>query len=174
MSVLVLGIGNILLTDEGIGVRVVEALERRYRFPDGVEVADGGTAGMELLNMICDRDHLILIDAVNTGAAPGTVVSLVGDEVPALFRTRISPHQLGISDLLAVLSLTGELPKQLTLFGVVPYSLDTSTELSEQMLPKLEELVTLTVSELANLGFEPQPQDVALDVVMDVVLDKVG
>ncbi|WP_207062106.1 HyaD/HybD family hydrogenase maturation endopeptidase [Motiliproteus sp. SC1-56] len=157
MSILVLGVGNILLTDEGIGVRVVEALEQRYRIPAGVEVMDGGTAGMELLASMADRDHVILVDAVNTGAAPGTLVRLVDDEVPALFKSKISPHQLGISDLLGVLTVTGEMPKRMTLFGVVPFSLETSTELSEAMQPKLDELVDLTVAELEALGHPLKP-----------------
>lgn len=153
MSVLVLGVGNILLTDEGIGVRVVEALEQRYLIPEGVQVMDGGTAGMELLDSIASREHVILVDAVNTGAEPGTVVCLVDEEVPALFRTKISPHQLGISDLLGVLRVTGEMPKRMTLFGVVPFSLDTSVELSESMLPKVDELLELTVAELKHQGY---------------------
>lgn len=153
MSVLVLGVGNILLTDEGIGVRVVEALERRYQIPDGVEVMDGGTAGMELLASIASREHLILVDAVNTGAEAGTVVCLVDAEVPALFKTKISPHQLGISDLLGVLTITGEMPRQMTLFGVVPYCLDTSIELSESMRSKVDELLDLVVAQLRSLGY---------------------
>lgn len=152
MSILVLGVGNILLTDEGIGVRVVEALEQRYQIPAEVEVMDGGTAGMELLASIANREHLILIDAVNTGAAPGTLVKLQDEEVPALFKNKISPHQLGISDLLGVLTVTGEMPEKMTLFGVVPFSLDTSTELSEPMQPLLEQLLQNTVAELAALG----------------------
>ncbi|WP_210394940.1 HyaD/HybD family hydrogenase maturation endopeptidase [Motiliproteus sediminis] len=152
MSILVLGVGNILLTDEGIGVRVVEALEQRYQIPEGVEVMDGGTAGMELLSSIASREHLILIDAVNTGAAPGTLVKLQDDEVPALFKNKISPHQLGISDLLGVLTVTGEMPKKMTLFGVVPFSLDTSTELSESMRQLLDALLEATVTELAAQG----------------------
>ncbi len=153
MSVLVLGVGNILLTDEGIGVRVVEQLEHRYAIPEGVEVMDGGTAGMELLSSIAKRGHVILIDAVNTGAEAGTVVTLVGEQVPALFKTKISPHQLGISDLLGVLTITGEMPDEMTLFGVVPYSLDTAVELSEPMLPRLEQLLELTVAELRKQGY---------------------
>lgn len=85
-NVLVLGVGNILLSDEGIGVRVVEALQQRYRVPEGVEMVDGGTCGMDLLDLIAGRDHLILVDAVATGGPPGTVVRLEGDEIPALFR----------------------------------------------------------------------------------------
>ncbi len=151
MNILVLGVGNVLLTDEGIGIRVIESLFDNYQFPANVEVIDGGTAGMELLEIIANRDHVILIDAVNTGAKPGTVVTLEGDEVPALFRNRISPHQLGISDLLGVMSLTGELPNEFTLFGAVPYSMDTGVELSKEMQPKKSQLVSLVVDKLRSL-----------------------
>lgn len=157
MSILVLGVGNILLTDEGIGVRVVEALQEQYQFDPQIEVVDGGTAGMELLEMMAKKDHVILIDAVNTGAAPGTVVTLEGDEVPALFRSRISPHQLGISDLLGVLTVTGELPKDFTLYGVVPFSIDTGIDLSPQMLPIKDQLVSNVIAKLDELKLPAQP-----------------
>jgi len=152
MSILVLGVGNVLLTDEGIGVRTVEALLGEYQFPDNVEVVDGGTAGMELVEIIANKEHVILIDAVNTGADVGTVVTLVDEEVPALFRSRISPHQLGISDLLGVMALTGETPKHFTLFGVVPFSMATGVELSPQMLPLKNILVENVVNKLEELG----------------------
>lgn len=158
MTILVLGVGNILLTDEGVGVRVVEALEGRYRIPEGVEVMDGGTAGMELLSSIAACDHLILVDAVNTGAEPGTLARLDDGQVPALFKTKISPHQLGISDLLGVLTVTGEMPGRMTLFGVVPYCLDTTIELSPAMVPKVDELLALVVGELRSLGCQVEPK----------------
>ncbi len=154
MSILVLGVGNVLLTDEGIGVRTVESLLEQYQFSDNVEVVDGGTAGMELLEIIANKEHVILIDAVNTGADVGTVVTLVDDEVPALFRSRISPHQLGISDLLGVMALTGETPKHFTLFGVVPFSMETGVELSPAMLPLKGILVSNVVNKLKELGCE--------------------
>ena len=152
MSVLILGVGNILLTDEGIGVRTLEALQQRYCMPDDVELVDGGTAGMELMEIMANRDHVILIDAINTGAAPGTLITLEEEEVPALFRSRISPHQLGISDLLGVMTLTGELPKHFTLFGVVPYSIDTGVELTKAMESKRDQLVAKVVSKLETMG----------------------
>ena len=152
MSVLILGVGNILLTDEGIGVRTVQALQQQYLMPENVELVDGGTAGMELMEIMANREHVILIDAVSTGAPPGTVVTLEEDEVPALFRSRISPHQLGISDLLGVMTLTGELPKHFTLFGVVPYSIDTGIELTDMMEPKRKVLVSKVVSKLESMG----------------------
>jgi len=152
MSILVLGVGNVLLTDEGIGVRTVETLLEEYQFPGKVEVVDGGTAGMELVEIIANKEHVILIDAVNTGADVGTIVTLVDEEVPALFRSRISPHQLGISDLLGVMALTGETPKHFTLFGVVPFSMATGVELSPQMLPLKNILVENVVNKLEALG----------------------
>lgn len=92
MRILVLGVGNILLTDEAIGVRIVEALEQRYTLPDFVEILDGGTAGMELLGDMASRDHLIIADAiVSKKNAPGTIMVLRDDEVPALFTNKISP-----------------------------------------------------------------------------------
>ncbi len=92
MRTLVLGLGNILLRDEGVGVRVVEALAERYVLPAGVEVVDGGTAGMDLLDTLAGCAHLLICDAVQTGGPPGSVVKLAGDQVPALFQTRCSPQ----------------------------------------------------------------------------------
>ena len=90
MRIVVLGLGNILLRDEGVGVRVVEALAARYVLPAMVEVVDGGTTGMELLDTLAGCDHLLVCDAVQTGAPPASVVKLADAEVPALFQARFS------------------------------------------------------------------------------------
>lgn len=153
MKVLILGIGNLLLTDEGIGVHAVQTLLRDYIIPNHVEVIDGGTVGMELLPLIAETDHLILLDAVNTGNPPGTIIRLDDDQVPALFRTKLSPHQVGLSDVLAAIHLTGEHPDHLTLFGVEPASLALGMELSAQVAPQLGRLMALVVAELDKLGF---------------------
>lgn len=158
MNVLVLGVGNVLLSDEGVGVRVVEALVEHFDLPEGVEVVDGGTSGMDMLDMIGDRDHLILVDAVRSAGGPGCVVRLSGDEVPAFFRTKISPHQLGISDVLAALRLLEKEPKGITLIGVQPLDLRTSLELSPPIAAKVERLVEMVVDELASLGFTVRPK----------------
>ena len=130
MRILVLGVGNILLTDEAIGVRIVEALEQRYILPDFVDVLDGGTAGMELLGDMANRDHLIIADAiVSKKNTPGTMMVLRDEEIPALFTNKISPHQLGLADVLSALRFTGEFPKKLTLVGIIPESLERISEL---------------------------------------------
>lgn len=157
MRVLVLGIGNILLGDEGIGVRVVEALSARYRFPEGVQVVDGGTAGMGLLDLIAGQSHVIIVDAVKGGAEPGTIVRLEGDAVPVGFRQRVSPHSLGLGDVLALLAILDQAPQQLVVIGIEPAGLDFGVELSPIVASHLETLVNAVIVELAGLGLSPEP-----------------
>jgi hydrogenase maturation protease len=158
-SVLILGLGNILLQDEGVGVRVVEQLQRQYRISGMVQVLDGGTASMSLAEHIRNRDHLIVVDAVRTGQAPGTVITLNGDEVPAFFQSRVSPHQMGLADTLAVLDLMGEKPAEITVIGVEPLNLDIGLELSDLVSTRVDELVMRLVEKLLSLGFEVDAVD---------------
>lgn len=147
MNILVLGIGNLLLSDEGVGVRVVEALERGYCLPTGVDTLDGGTSGMELMEMMAEREHLIVVDAVRTGAQPGSVVLLRDSQVPALFTQKISPHQLGLCDVLMALRFTDEFPQRLTLVGIVPESLAPGIGLS----PTVERSVATALAQVLTL-----------------------
>ena len=151
-NVLVMGIGSILMTDEGIGIRAVEELQRRYRFPDNVELLDGGTSGIDLLSFISGRDYLIIVDAIKSGNQPGTVLKVEGEDVPAQFRTRISPHQLGISDLLAAAALTDELPKRLVLFGIEPKEIVLGIGLSPEVRNGLDHLLEVVVDDLRSIG----------------------
>jgi hydrogenase maturation protease len=158
MNVLVLGAGNILLSDEGIGVRVVEALQERYQVPETVEMLDGGTCGMDLLDVIAGRDHLIIVDAVNTGSPPGTLVRLHDGQIPAVFRTKSSPHQLGLQDVLALLGLLETAPRHVTVIGVQPASLDIGLVLTPTIAARLDELVGMVVDELATIGQPLRPR----------------
>ncbi len=155
MEVLILGIGNILLSDEGVGCRTVEELERRYQFPETVRLLDGGTAGMELIGAIAEADHLILIDALVAGRPPGTVVRVEGADVPATFQSRISPHQLGISDVQASAIVTDDLPGSMVLFGIEPESMATGLELSAIVRAGMEKIIKAVVAELTTLGLPP-------------------
>lgn len=154
MRVVVLGVGNTLLCDEGIGVRAVEALQERYHLPHEVAVIDGGTAGMELLESLEDVDKLIIIDCVRVGRPPATVVRRIDDEVPQFFRTKISPHQIGISDVLAALQLRERFPKHLALIGIQPKSLDTGMELTPEIAATIPQVLAMTVEELVNFGIK--------------------
>jgi hydrogenase maturation protease len=157
MSILVLGVGNILMTDDSVGVRVVEEIGRMFDIPDGVEILDGGTSGIELLTHIRDKTHLIVIDALKCGRAPGTVVRVEGEDMPAKFMTRISPHQLGLSDLLAAAKLTGEIPARMVLFGIEPKRIELGLGLSDEVKAGFEKLVEIVVDEIRNAGFQMEP-----------------
>lgn len=163
MRILVLGVGNILLTDEAIGVRIVEALEQRYILPDYVEILDGGTAGMELLGDMANRDHLIIADAiVSKKSAPGTMMILRDEEVPALFTNKISPHQLGTADVLSALRFTGEFPKKLTV-GVIPESLELHIGLTPTVEAMIEPALEQVLAALRESGVEAIPREATHD-----------
>ncbi|MDP2880110.1 MAG: HyaD/HybD family hydrogenase maturation endopeptidase [Azonexus sp.] len=150
----VLGIGNILLTDEGVGVRVIEALEQAYELPPEVEVIDGGTCGMEMLEQLEDLDGLVVVDCVRCGQPPATPVLLKGDDVPVFFRTKLSPHQVSLSDVLASLEFTDRAPKAVAIVGMQPVSMTLGMELSPEVAARLPELLAMTLTELRLLGIE--------------------
>lgn len=152
--ILVLGLGNILMQDEGIGVRVIEQLLKEFEFPQEVEVLDGGTAGMSLYEHVVDREHLIVIDAVKTGRPAGTVVTLQGDEVPAFLQNRVSPHQLALSDILATLKIAGEKVPNVIVMGVEPLSLQVGLEMSDLVAGRIKLLVKRVVDHLRTMGFD--------------------
>jgi hydrogenase maturation protease len=151
-QILVLGVGNILLSDEGAGVRVVEELVRSQTLPCGVEAIDGGTMGLDLLPYLEGKSHLFIVDAVRSAAEPGTLLVEELADPPAYFRQKISPHQIGLAELLAVAALTGALPPSITLFGIVPLSLATGMELSAPVAAAVARAVPLLLERLADLG----------------------
>ncbi|RLM18579.1 hydrogenase expression/formation protein [Brenneria alni] len=152
MNILVLGIGNLLLSDEAVGVRIIEALAQRYTFSPQIDIVDGGTSGMELMDAMAGRDHLIVADAVLTGQAPGNVAVLRDSEVPALFTRKISPHQLGLSDVLMALRLTDEFPRKLTLVGVEPESLDVHIGLTATIKRAIDPALQQIIMALRQSG----------------------
>ncbi|RNC71884.1 MAG: HyaD/HybD family hydrogenase maturation endopeptidase [Desulfuromonadales bacterium] len=157
MSVLVLGIGNLIMTDDGVGVRVVQRLTEEYRFPEGVTVMDGGTLGLDLLHYLEGVERLLMVDAVETGGPPGTVVRLAGEEIPVALRTKLSPHQMGLQDLLAVAELQGNRPAEMVLWGVQPESIGLGMELSPAVAAQFDRLAAEVLAELAGWGVRPEP-----------------
>ena len=148
--IVVLGVGNILLTDEGVGVRVVEALAAAGDLPAEVELIDGGTCGMEMLEQLENLDALIVVDCVRCGRPPATPVLLKGDDVPVFFRTKLSPHQVGLSDVLASLEFTGRAPQRTSIVGMQPVSMALGMELSPEIAARLPEMVAMTRAEVAE------------------------
>jgi hydrogenase maturation protease len=152
MTTVILGIGNTILSDEGVGVHAAEVLLTDFDLPAGVEVIDGGTAGMELLEPLSGVDLLVVLDAVKSGRPVGTIVKITGDEVPVLFRSKLSPHQIGLCDVLASLELIGDKPKDMVLIGVEPDSLELGLEMTPAIAARVPEMVDMVVAELAARG----------------------
>ena len=113
---------------------------------------------MALIDQISGRKHLLVLDAVQTGDPPGTLVNMSDQDVPVYFGLRVTPHQLGLSDVLASLKLTEEQPDEVTVLGLVPQSLEMSLDLSEQIGSRLEDLVEAVVDELESLGYLLRPK----------------
>lgn len=152
MRAVILGIGNTILTDEGVGVRAVEALQERYRLPEGVEAIDGGTSSMELLDDLSDLDLLVVLDTIVAGKPPGTAIRLAGDQVPVFFRKKLSPHQISLADVLASLEFLGHLPKELVVIGTQPESMELGMELTPVVAARIPEMVELAAAEFAARG----------------------
>ncbi len=153
-TILILGVGNILLGDEGAGVRAVELLQERYLFPDQVELVDGGTAGLELLSYLDGKEEMIIIDAIIGDEPPGTVKKMVLDDPPAFFQNRISPHQLGLSEMLSCAAMTDSLPDHISLYGIIPVTLETGLELSEAVARAVEDISLQVIADLRELGVD--------------------
>ena len=149
---LVLGLGNIIMRDEGLGVRACERLTRHYRLPDDVNVLDGGTLGLDLLPYLEGVTDLLIIDAVNAGAPPGSLVRLENEQIPQALALKMSMHQVGLQELLAVMALRGQTPPRVVLWGMEPLILEPGLDLSEPVLANLDTLVASVVAELRSWG----------------------
>lgn len=147
---LVLGVGNLLLSDEGIGIHAVKKMLESRALPDGVEIVDGGTAGLGLLYYLENVDRMVIIDAVETGGPPGTIVRLSGDKIPAYMALKVSPHEITLPDFLAAARLRDLYPKEVVVWGMQPESLEVGVELSPSLAAKLDTLVELILGEFAD------------------------
>jgi hydrogenase maturation protease len=154
MAILVLGIGNALMNDDALGVTAVEELQERYTFSAGVTIVDGGTLGLDLLPMLEGVRKLLIIDAIDMGAAPGALFRLEGDEVPRAFASKLSVHQMGVQDLLAVAELQGHVPEELVVWGVQPGSIEMEMRLTPAVAAAMAPLLDGVVGELTGWGVE--------------------
>jgi hydrogenase maturation protease len=152
-----LGIGNLIMSDDGVGVKVIQHLAENYLFPPGVTVLDGGTLGLDLLPRLEGIDRLLIVDAVDTGNAPGSLIRLSDDEIPIVMETKLSPHQMGLKDLIAVSILRGVKPPEMVLLGVQPQSIELGLELSPAVEEQFDALVSKALQELGNWGIRVEP-----------------
>lgn len=149
--IVILGVGNILLKDEGVGVHVIERLGNNYRFSPSVALVDGGTLGLQLLGTVAEADHLIVIDAVKNGRLPGALYRFKPDDIPTRMNYKHSLHQVDLLEALTVSQSIGNTPETV-IIGVEPE--DTSSggmELTPAVQEKVPELIHLVLKELDRL-----------------------
>jgi hydrogenase maturation protease len=159
-GVVVLGIGNVLWADEGFGVRAVEALGERYVFAPSVALIDGGTQGLNLLRYVQAADRLLILDAVDYGLPPGTLHVVEGDDVPRfLGAKKMSLHQTGFQEVLALAELTGRYPREIVLVGCQPEELeDYGGSLRPVVARALEAALDVALARLSTWGAAPAPR----------------
>jgi hydrogenase maturation protease len=155
---LILGVGNLLVSDEGVGLHVLERLVAIYELPEGVQTLDGGTLGLDLLYYLEGVENLLIVDAVEMGNEPGTLLRLEGDKVPSFLSVKISPHQIGIPDMLFAAKLKNLYPCNVVLWGVQPGVLETGLDLSPPVAAQVDVLVSEIVDELARWGDHLTPR----------------
>lgn len=155
MKTLVFGAGNLIFSDEGFGVHLVRYLQQHYRFPEEVEVYDGGTLGIMAAHKFDDVARVLMVDVVAVAGEPGTVLRYDKEDI-LLQRlpTKLSPHQIGVQEMLTLAEMRDCCPEVVTLFGIIPACYDTSTELSPVLAAQLPHVAQLVVAELRELGHE--------------------
>ncbi|MFT8887094.1 MAG: HyaD/HybD family hydrogenase maturation endopeptidase [Acetobacter papayae] len=166
--VLILGIGNILWADEGFGVRVVEYLAARHHFPAPAELMDGGTQGLYLLPQLEGLDGLVIVDAIDFGLPPGTVHTVRGADVPSTIGARkMSLHQTGFQEVLALLDLRGHAPRKVALIGVQPVNMqDYGGGLTPPVAARVPEVAAAVLAMLAE-DYDIHPIPRAPDATQD-------
>lgn len=158
LHTVVIGLGNSLMGDDGVGITALSLLRDRWEFEPYVEMVDGGTWGMNLLPFVEQADRLILIDAIHAGTAAGTIVVLEREELPRFFGTKISPHQIDLKEVLALAELRGTLPEHTIAIGMEPERVELSTELSPSLRRRTDALVERVVGQLRGWGHVARPK----------------
>ncbi|MGG3561458.1 HyaD/HybD family hydrogenase maturation endopeptidase [Neobacillus rhizosphaerae] len=149
-KITILGIGNTLFSDEGVGIHLLPLLEEALKEVENIEIIEGLTDGMRLLGPVEEAENLIIIDAINAGKEGGTIISLVGEEIPAYFGIKMSIHQLGFQEVLLAAKMRERYPKQIVMVGMQPTSLELGVELTETNRQKLGELANAVIEQVFN------------------------
>ena len=146
----VVGLGNPLMGDDGLGIHALHRLEREWTLDVCTELVDGGTWGLSLLPEIEGAAGVLFLDAIHTGAEPGTLIQLRGDDVPRLLATKLSPHEIDLREVLAVMQLRGTLPDDVTVIGVEPESVELRDELSATVEARVDDVVECALDQLRS------------------------
>ncbi len=150
-NIMVIGVGNVLMKDEGFGIHVVKRMEQMFEFPENVEIVDGGVLGVHLLGIISNPDHLIVVDVVRGGGKPGDMYRIEQQDIPSRIRAKNSVHQVDFLEALALLQAMDHQPEVVVL-GVEPEDITTlETDLTETVEKKVGPIIDLVLAELETL-----------------------
>ena len=158
---LVIGLGNPIMADDGLGLAALERFRERGSVPESVRLVDGGTWGMNLLPLIEEAEHVVFLDAIDAGRPVGTAVVLERDELPRLFALKLSAHQIDLREVLAVAELRGTLPSNLVAIGLQPGRVEMGSRLSPELECRLDEVLALLVERLERWGYASRRTDSA-------------
>ncbi len=158
MNIAVFGLGNILLSDDGVGVHAINRMKNEYEFPESVALIDGGTKGLDLLPLFENRDKVLIIDAANFKKEPGAIDTVEGDKIPAFLSSKLSVHQIGLSDMLFAAKLMEITPPDMCLIGIQPMSMKTTTMMSDIISSRIDVLISKVIEKLKEWGVEVIPK----------------
>ena len=149
----VIGVGNPLMGDDGLGIEALEFLRNGWRFEPHLELLDGGTWGLNLLPQVEAARRVLFIDAIDAGAEPGTLVELEREDIPRFLAIKLSPHQIDVKEVLALAELRGTLPEELAAVGLQPDSVEMRTSLSPALASRLGDLAACVIRRLETWGY---------------------
>lgn len=155
-KVAVIGVGNILLQDEGVGIHIVNALIKDYRFDPPIEIVDGGTTGMDLIPYFEENDKIIIVDAVNFDKEPGFIGSIENEDILTVLTTKLTMHHLGLTDVLSTMKVHDIKPEQMFLLGIQPDSLELDMELTDVIANRIPRMMEVLQQKLAEWGVKSE------------------
>jgi hydrogenase maturation protease len=155
----VLGVGSPLMGDDGLGVEVVETLSRRWADTPELQFLDGGVWGMRILPHIESAKRLLIVDVIRAGRVPGALVRLERDEIPRHVRAKLSPHQIDLSEVLALAELRDTFPAEAVALGIEPVRVEMYEELSPAVRATVPQLIEAIERQLAEWGHALEPRE---------------
>jgi hydrogenase maturation protease len=153
-NIALLGLGNLLLMDEGVGVHVVKSVEKNYDFFPPISIIDGGTSGTDLLPVFEANRQILIIDAVNFEKDPAYIQLLYNDEILQQLTTKLTMHHIGLADVLSSSKLLGYTPNEICLIGIQPGIIDTGLDLSPDLAASLDKIINIALDKLSAWNVE--------------------
>ena len=149
-NIAVLGIGNLIMQDEGVGIHVIRKLEKEYNFKPEIELIDGGTSGSELYGFFENAEKMIIVDAIDFEEEPGFIGSIEKDDILKRLNTKMSMHNLGLTDVLSHVKLLDIEPSEIFLVGIQPAKIELHDELSDIIISRMDRILEVICLKLAE------------------------